>query len=79
MPFFDFVWTEHNEEHIAEHGVTPHEASEVVCAPEFETIDPRNGRSVAFGETSNGKYLKVVYELLDDLTVYVITAYEVEP
>jgi hypothetical protein len=35
-------------------------------------------RPVAFGYTSTGKYLACVFEMLDDDTVYPVTAYEVE-
>ena len=33
---------------------------------------------MAFGYTASGKYLACVYEFLDDVTVYPVTAYEVE-
>ncbi len=79
MKHFDFIWTDLNTEYIAEHGVTPDEVVDVVCDPEFTSADRRNGRQLAFGETFNGKFLKVVYELIDKSTVYVITAFEVEP
>lgn len=31
----------------------------------------------AYGFSQTGKFLKVVYEEIDELTIYVITAYEV--
>lgn len=35
MPFYFFVWTGENEEHLADHGVTPKEFEEVVVQPDF--------------------------------------------
>ena len=36
------------------------------------------GRPIAFGYTDAGRFLACVYELIDESTVYPITAYEVE-
>ena len=78
MPFYLFVWDDESERHLAEHGVTPEEFSEVVCNPDREEISRSSGRPIAFGPTSTGKYLACIYELLDETTVYAITAYEPE-
>ena len=36
-----------------------------------------SGRPVVFGLTNAGRHLMVVFEIVDDSTVYPITAYEV--
>lgn len=78
MPFFFYQWDDENEQHVAEHGITPEEFEEVVSDP-VETKESRSsGRPMAFGYTASGKYLACVYEFLDDVTVYPVTAYEVE-
>ena len=48
-------------------------------APDKSGRDRRHGvdRYYAIGETSNGKRLRCVYEDVDGVTVYPITAYEV--
>lgn len=76
MPFFLFQWTKDNELHLAEHGVTPEEFEEVVGRPDWVHLSRTTGRPIAFGETSSGKYLACVYEMLDESTVLPITAYE---
>lgn len=76
MPFFLFQWTEEIELHLAEHGVIPEEFEEVVCNPDFVQRSRSTGRPIAFGETSTGRILACVYELVDDVTVLHITAYE---
>jgi len=40
-------------------------------------VSQSSGRSVAFGDTSAGWHLMVVYEAIDADTVYPVTAYEV--
>jgi uncharacterized DUF497 family protein len=79
VPWYEFIWDGENENHLAEHGVTPEEFAEVVCDPERVESSRSSGRPIAFGPTSTGKYLACVYELLDESTVYTITAYEAEP
>jgi uncharacterized DUF497 family protein len=78
VPFYFFIWNDQIEEHLMEHGVTPDEYEEVVCGP--DEVDPSHSsdRLVAYGETSTGKYLACIYELLDETTILPITAYEVE-
>ena len=78
MPFYTFVWDDENEAHLAEHDVSADEFAEVVCDPDFVEESRSSGRPIAFGYTSTGKYLACVYELLDEVTVYAITAYEPE-
>ena len=78
MPFFLFQWDGENEAHLAEHGVTRDEFAEVVCDPDHVETSRTSGRPIAFGYTSTGKYLACVYELLDETTVYAITAFEPE-
>jgi len=78
VPFYFFVWNHEIEQHLATHGVTPEEFEEVVCDPDEVDESRSSGRPIAFGETSSGKYLGCVYELLDETTVLPVTAYEVE-
>jgi uncharacterized DUF497 family protein len=79
MPWLDVVWVpgkQGNIEHIVEHGITQDDVEEVVQDPDRQDTSRSSGRPIAFGYTSSGKYIAVVYEQLDDNTVYPITAYE---
>ncbi len=78
MPYYFFVWDEDNERHTAEHGVTMDEFEEVVCGPDSTGESRATGRPIAFGYTSTGKYLACVYDLVDESTVYPVTAYEID-
>ena len=78
MPFYLFLWNDEIEEHLARNGVTPEEFEGVVCDPDEVDQSRSSARPIAFGETSTGKYLACVYEMLDETTVLPVTAYEVE-
>lgn len=73
---------EGNAQHIAEHGVTIEEAEEVVRdSYEAATASRSSGRPTVFGWTSTGKYLAVIFEVVDEALpqVYVVTAFEAPP
>jgi uncharacterized DUF497 family protein len=82
---FEIIWDldddpDGNVQHIAEHGVTMDEVEEALSDPGASTRPSRSsGRSITFGETSDGRYLAVVWEtaLDDPLTIYPVTAYDV--
>jgi uncharacterized DUF497 family protein len=70
-----------NTAHIAEHGLT-HEEVESALFDEETTFDlsDSSGRPVAFGTTNTGRFIVVVFEVLnvaDPLVVRPITAYDV--
>jgi len=68
-----------NVQHIAEHDVTKEEVEEVLKHPEGTEKSRSSGRFIAFGETSTGRLIAVVYDEVDEDAVYPVTAYEVEP
>jgi hypothetical protein len=70
-----------NVQHIALHGITPAEVEEVLDSGYASAdISRTSGNPIAFGWTSTGKYILVVFEEIDDApTVYPVTAYEVNP
>ncbi len=82
MAYSQVIWDleddpDGNVQHCLQHGVTPEEVEEV-----FENITDRDvsrssGRPVVFGDTIGGRHLMVVYDEIDEDTVYPVTAYEV--
>jgi len=72
---------EGNVQHIAEHGITIEEVEDVLYVAEEVVASQSSGRPTTFGETSTGKYIAVVFEIVeeDPLAVYPVTAYETEP
>ncbi|MEJ7639349.1 MAG: DUF4258 domain-containing protein [Singulisphaera sp.] len=67
-----------NVRHIAEHGITVEDVEEVISDPANSTsVSNSSGRAITFGETSDGRYLAVVWETAcdDPLMIYPVTAY----
>jgi uncharacterized protein len=72
-----FDWDEANIAHIAEHGVTPGEAEEVVTGGPLDleyTIRNGEARLRQAGETSTGRILAVV-TVIRNGRIRVVTAY----
>jgi len=44
-------------------------------------VSHSSGRPITFGETATGKYIAVVFDIVDEdpLSVYPVTAYETNP
>lgn len=83
MGFATAIWDldndpEGNVQHIAEHGVTKEEVDEVLENPGGIEASRTSGLPIAFGETRTGRLFAVVFERVDEGTVYPVTAYEVE-
>ncbi len=81
MPYFEIVWNEEpdgNVEHIAEHGLKPADIEEVIFNPIDRDVSRSSGLPIVFGFTPGGRYILVVYEQIDETTIYPVTAYDVE-
>ena len=68
-----------NVQHIAKHEITKEEVEDVLENPDGIEVSRSSGRPIAFGETSSGRLIAVIYEEIDEDKVYPVTAYEVEP
>jgi len=82
MRFDAIIWDleddpDGNVQHCAEHGVSQEEIEEVFENFSDEDVSASSGRPVVFGDTRVGRHLMVVYDRIDDETVYPVTAYEV--
>jgi uncharacterized DUF497 family protein len=74
------IWNEEpggNVEHVEEHGLTIEDVERAMAGPEREGKSRSSGQPCVFGYACDGRYIIVVYERLDDDTIYPITAYEV--
>ena len=81
MAWYDFVWNYEsggNVEHIAEHGLSPEDVEAVICNPLEKKLSRSSGRPVVTGYTPDGRLVVAVFEMLDEVTVYPVTAYELE-
>lgn len=81
--FLHLIWDldddpQGNVQHIAEHGIAKAEVVEVLGSPATRDGSRSSGRPVAIGRTSTGRTIFVVYEEIDEDTVYPVTAYDLE-
>jgi len=80
MPWYDIIWNYEpggNVDHVAQHGLTPEDVEAVICDPLERTTSRTTGRPVVTGYTADGRLILIVYEAIDDVTVYPVTAYEI--
>lgn len=73
MAQWHFWWDELNIEHIAEHGVEPYEAEEVIDNTPL-VLRASEGKFLAYGQTDAGRYLIVVFAPKGDQRLRVVTA-----
>jgi hypothetical protein len=83
MPYIDIIWDldddpEGNVQHIAEHGWTKDDVRWVLEHPVRHDVSRASGRPLVFGYTPDDVYIVVVYDQIDEQTVYPVTAYEIE-
>lgn len=84
MTFVTIVWDleddpDGNVQHIAQHGVSREEVEDILLDDDNPTAKSRaSKRPITFGYTSEGRYLAVVWELLNDdpRMIYPVTAYD---
>ncbi len=74
MAYFDFVWTEGIVEHLAEHGVSQDDFEDVFCNPRSKGWSRSSGLPAVWGYTGAGRYIMLVYEELDEMTILPVTA-----
>jgi uncharacterized DUF497 family protein len=82
MAFLFILWDldddpDGNVQHCLQHGVTKEEADEVLQNPTDMGVSRQSGRPVAFGDTKTGRYLMVVYTIIDADTARPVTAFDV--
>jgi uncharacterized DUF497 family protein len=76
------IWDDENDprgnvQHIAEHGLTTDEVEAVLNDPDSTDGSDSSGHPCVFGFTPAGEYIIVVFESIDEDSVYPVTAYHV--
>ena len=71
----EFRWNQWNVEHIAQHGVSPEQAEEVVRgATRPYPLYAKDDKWLVWGRTLGGDLLQVVFIIDEDDSVFVIHA-----
>ena len=68
---------EGNVRHLEQHGIEKDDVLRVFANPTGQDTSRSSGLPMVFGYTSDGRYVAVVYEEVDQDAVYPVTAYEV--
>jgi len=74
------IWNDEpgeNVDHIAEHGLLPEDVEYVLANYAAEAESRSADRPCVFGYTEDGRYVIVIYDQIDDDTIYPVTAFEV--
>ncbi len=82
MAFLWIIWDDEsdplgNVQHIAEHGLTTNEVEAVLNDPDSADNSDSSGRPCVFGFTPAGEYIIVIFESIDEDSIYPVTAYHV--
>lgn len=87
MPHYEFLWNDEpggNTDKCARHGLNKDDVEHVVMNPVHRKRAKRSGRSrssgrpIAEGLTLDRRYIVVVYEMVDPVTVNVVTVFELQ-
>jgi uncharacterized DUF497 family protein len=75
MRISSLQWNDDDMEHIALHGINPAEIEDV-CFNQHISIRGRFGRYILYGQSSAGRYIKLILEKLYDHVFRPVTAYD---
>jgi uncharacterized DUF497 family protein len=74
MKIISLDWNDKDIEHIADHGINADEVEDV-CFDQHISIGGRFGRYVIYGQSSAGRFIKLILEKLYDHVFRPVTAY----
>ena len=82
MTYMRFVWDDPddpkgNVRHIDEHGLDVEDVEEILRHPTSEGWSASSGLPVVWGYTLENVHIIVIYEEIDDVTIRVVTTYDV--
>ena len=63
---------------MADHGLDIDDVEHVLRNPTKHSTSRSSGRPMVFGYTPSGEYIAVLYEELDEDTVYPVAAFPIE-
>jgi hypothetical protein len=77
VDYREFHWTDEVVEHLAEHDVSQDDFEYAFLSPTSKGYSRSSGLPTKWGYTEDGRYIMIVFEELDELTILPVTAYEV--
>jgi hypothetical protein len=78
VPHFEFLWIDETIAHIADNGLSTDDAENAMTRP-YSTFESKStGRDGVRGFALDGRRIAVIFEQIDELTVFVVTAYFID-
>lgn len=77
MPYHEFFWTERARQKLLDNGLSVDEVEFAVLNARKRTISESSGRPAYIGETPSGAVLFVAFEVIDAVTISVVTAFTI--
>ncbi len=82
MPYVEAIWDLDDDEngnvqHIVRHNMTKDEVIHVLRHGQRRGQSRRSENQIVIGLTPSGRNIAVVYEVIDEFSVYPVTAYDV--
>lgn len=65
--------------HIADHGLSKDDVEFALANSWYQDFSESSGLPLIFGPACDGREIVVVYEQIDEIRIYPVTAYEPEP
>jgi hypothetical protein len=82
MPWVHVIWDsfspDGNLAHIQEHGLTADDVDEILREPDYVGTSRSSGLPMAVGRISDGGVVCVIYQEIDPVTVFPVTAFQLE-
>jgi uncharacterized DUF497 family protein len=75
MKIVSLQWNDDDTEHISYHGINPAEVEDV-CFNQHVSFKGRFNRYILYGQSSAGRYIKLILERLYDHVFRPVTAYD---
>ncbi len=77
MAHFEFIWLDHNIQHLADNGLAPDDAENATRKPTAKFKSDSSGERGIKGYSTDGRPIAVINDQIDELTVKVITGHSI--
>ncbi len=75
MPWLDILWTDDVLEKVQERGIEQDEVYELIRNSTRFERSRSTGLPLVRGTVASGRYLVVIFDWVDDITVQIVTAF----
>lgn len=77
MAWQRIIWSDLNTDKVRQHGFDPSDVEHIIQNWIAESVSRKSGRPCYFGYALDGRYAMVPYDVIDDISIYPRTCFEV--